>query len=198
MPFGDVDALRAAVTDADRRRCVLEPIQGEAGVRPAAPATCAPPARSPRAAGALLVLDEVQTGIGRTGTWFAPPAPGSCPTSMTLAKGLGGGVPIGALVTFGPEASTLLTPGQHGTTFGGNPLACAAGLAVLDTIAADGLLDHAREVGEHLERRIGALDHPLVTGIRGAGLLLAITLGRPVAPPRSPRWPATPASSSTR
>ncbi len=98
------------------------------------------------------------------------------PDAITLAKGLGGGVPIGALVTFGPDVSTMLTPGMHGSTFGGNPLACAAGLAVLDTIAAEGLLDHAREAGEHLEQRIGDLDHPLVTGIRGAGLLQAITL----------------------
>jgi acetylornithine aminotransferase len=174
-PWGDVDALREAVTD-ETSALVLEPIQGEAGVRPGGPDYLRAAREVTLEHGALLVLDEVQTGIGRTGTWFAFQQAGVVPDAMTLAKGLGGGVPIGALVTFGPQVSTLLTPGQHGSTFGGNPLACAAGLAVLDTIAAEGLLDHAREAGEHLERRIAALDHPLVTGIRGAGLLRAVTL----------------------
>ena len=155
---------------------MLEPIQGEAGVRPGDPGYLRDAREVTREAGALLVLDEVQTGIGRTGTWFAFSQAGVVPDAITLAKGLGGGVPIGALMTFGPEVSTMLAPGMHGSTFGGNPLACAAGLAVLDTIAAEGLLDHARAAGEHLERRIGALDSLLVTGIRGAGLLRAITL----------------------
>ena len=175
VPWGDVDALRAAVTE-QTSALVLEPIQGEAGVRPGSSAYLRAARELTREVGALLVLDEVQTGIGRTGTWFAFHQAGVVPDAMTLAKGLGGGVPIGALVTFGPEVSTMLTPGMHGSTFGGNPLACAAGLAVLDTIAAEGLLDHARQAGEHLEQRIGDLGHPLVTGIRGAGLLQAITL----------------------
>ena len=175
VPWGDVDALRAAVTD-ETSALVLEPIQGEAGVRPGGADYLRAAREVTREHGALLVLDEVQTGIGRTGTWFAFTQAGVVPDAMTLAKGLGGGVPIGALVTFGPEVSTMLTPGMHGSTFGGNPLACAAGLAVLDTIAAEGLLDHAREAGEHLERRVVALQHPLVTGVRGAGLLRAVTL----------------------
>ena len=175
VPWGDADALRAAVTDATSA-VVLEPIQGEAGVRPGDPGYLREAREVTREAGALLVLDEVQTGIGRTGTWFAFAQAGVVPDAITLAKGLGGGVPIGALMTFGPEVSTMLAPGMHGSTFGGNPLACAAGLAVLDTIAGEGLLDHARAAGEHLERRIGALDSLLVTGIRGAGLLRAITL----------------------
>jgi acetylornithine aminotransferase len=175
VPWGDVHALRAAVTD-ETSAVVLEPIQGEAGVRPGDPGYLRAAREVTRDAGALLVLDEVQTGIGRTGTWFAFHQAGVVPDAVTLAKGLGGGVPIGALMTFGPEVSTMLGPGMHGSTFGGNPLACAAGLAVLDTIATEGLLDHAREAGQHLEHRIGALDHPLVTGIRGAGLLRAITL----------------------
>src|SRR6478609_3445538 len=175
VPYGDEAALRAAVT-GDVAAVVLEPIQGEAGVIEADPAYLRLARELTTAHGALLVLDEVQTGIGRTGTWFAFQQAGVVPDAMTLAKGLGGGVPIGALVTFGPDVSTMLTPGMHGSTFGGNPLACAAGLAVLDTIATEGLLDHAREAGEHLERRIAALDHPQVTGIRGAGLLRAITL----------------------
>ena len=98
------------------------------------------------------------------------------PDAMTLAKGLGGGVPIGALVDLRARRQHLLTPGQHGSTFGGNPLACAAGLAVLDTIAAEGLLDHAREPASTSQQRIGDLGHPLVTGVRGRGLLRAITL----------------------
>jgi acetylornithine/N-succinyldiaminopimelate aminotransferase len=175
VPWGDVDALRAAVT-TETSALVLEPIQGEAGVRPGGTAYLQAAREITREVGALLVLDEVQTGIGRTGSWFAFQQAGVVPDAMTLAKGLGGGVPIGALVTFGPEVSGMLTAGMHGSTFGGNPLACAAGLAVLDTIAADGLLGHAREAGEHLERRVAALGHPLVTGTRGAGLLQAITL----------------------
>ncbi len=176
VPWGDVDALRAAVT-RDTSALVLEPIQGEAGVRPGDPAYLRVAREVTRDVGALLVLDEIQTGIGRTGTWFAFHQAGVVPDAMTLAKGLGGGVPVGALLTFGPQVSGLLTAGQHGTTFGGNPLACAAGLAVLDAIADEGLLDHAREAGEHLEQRVHDLSHPLVTGIRGAGLLRAITLG---------------------
>lgn len=181
VPWGDVDALRAAVTD-ETSALVLEPIQGEAGVRPGDPAYLQAAREVTRDAGALLVLDEVQTGIGRTGSWFAFQQAGVVPDAMTLAKGLGGGVPIGALVTFGPEVSGLLTPGMHGSTFGGNPLACAAGLAVLDTIAAEGLLTHTVEAGEHLERRVLALRHPVVTGVRGAGLLRAITLAAEIAP----------------
>ena len=181
VPWGDVEALRAAVTD-ETSALVLEPIQGEAGVRPGGSEYLRAAREVTHEHGALLVLDEVQTGIGRTGAWFAFSRAGVVPDAITLAKGLGGGVPIGALMTFGPEVSTLLTPGMHGSTFGGNPLACAAGLAVLDTIAGEGLLDHAREAGEHLERRIGALAHPLVTGSRGAGLLRAITLAGPHAP----------------
>ena len=175
VPWGDVDALRAAVTD-ETSALVLEPIQGEAGVRVGGADYLRAARAITREAGALLVLDEVQTGIGRTGEWFAFHSAGVVPDAITLAKGLGGGVPIGALVTFGPEVSTLLTPGMHGSTFGGNPLACAAGLAVLDTIAAEGLLDSAREAGEHLHSRIAGLDHPQVTGIRGVGLLQAVTL----------------------
>jgi acetylornithine aminotransferase len=133
------------------------------------------------AAGALLILDEIQTGIGRTGEWFAFQAAGITPDAMTLAKGLGGGVPVGALVTFGPEVTGLLTAGQHGSTFGGNPLAAAAGLAVLETIEREGLLAHTRTLGEHLHRRVSALDLPHIAGIRGVGLLQAILLADPIA-----------------
>jgi acetylornithine/N-succinyldiaminopimelate aminotransferase len=175
VPYGDEAALRAAVTD-EVAALVLEPIQGEAGVIEADPAYLRLARELTTAAGALLVLDEVQTGIGRTGSWFAFQQAGIVPDAMTLAKGLGGGVPIGALVTFGPDVSALLAPGQHGTTFGGNPLACAAGLAVLDTIAKDGLLEHATAMGERLAEGVLALGHPLVAGVRGRGLHRAIVL----------------------
>lgn len=181
VPWGDVEALGAAVGPATSA-VVLEPIQGEGGVVPPTPGFLRTARDLTTEAGALLILDEIQTGVGRTGSWFAWQEAGVVPDAMTLAKGLGGGVPIGALVTFGPDVTALLTAGQHGSTFGGNPLACAAGLAVLDTIDGEDLLDHVRAVGEHLERRVHALGDPRVTGIRGSGLLRAVTLAGPWAP----------------
>jgi acetylornithine aminotransferase len=133
-----------------------------------------------RASGALLVLDEVQTGIGRTGAWFAHQAAGVEPDVLTLAKGLGGGLPVSACLAFG-DAAALLQPGQHGTTFGGNPVSCAAALAVLDTIEADGLLERAESLGKALSAGITGLGHPLVATVRGAGLMLGIVLTAPVA-----------------
>lgn len=180
VPYGDTEALRAAVTE-HTAAVVLEPLQGEAGVVPAPEGYLRAAREITRATGTLLVLDEVQTGIGRTGHWFAHQAqPGVDPDVITLAKGLGGGLPIGATVAFGAAAG-LLTPGQHGSTFGGNPVACAAGLAVLETIEKEGLLAHAARVGERLRLGIEALDHPLVREVRGAGLLLGIALAEPVA-----------------
>ncbi|GGL25489.1 acetylornithine transaminase [Phycicoccus endophyticus] len=181
LPWGDVEALERSV-GPDTSAVVLEPIQGEGGVVPAAPEYLQAARRVATEAGALLVLDEIQTGVGRTGSWFACQQAGVVPDAMTLAKGLGGGLPIGALVTFGPEVTGLLGAGQHGSTFGGNPLACAAGLAVLDTIESEGLLEHVRAVGEHLETRVTALDDPRVTGVRGRGLLRAVTLAQEWAP----------------
>jgi acetylornithine/N-succinyldiaminopimelate aminotransferase len=181
VPWGDGDALRGAVT-AHTSALVLEPIQGEAGVRPADTAYLQLARELTLEVGALLILDEVQTGIGRTGSWFGFQQAGIVPDAITLAKGLGGGVPIGALMTFGPQVSTMLTPGNHGSTFGGNPLACAAGLAVLEAIESEGLLEHARQAGYHLERRVLALGHATISGVRGAGLMRAITLTAEVAP----------------
>jgi acetylornithine aminotransferase len=159
---------------------ILEPIQGEAGVI-VPPAGYLAAARAVTAErGALLVLDEVQTGIGRTGAWFAHQAEGVAPDVVTLAKGLGGGLPIGACLAFGPSAD-LLGPGMHATTFGGNPVACAAALAVLTTIDNDGLLDAAKKLGDRLRRGVEALGHPLVREVRGAGLLLAVDLVEPVS-----------------
>jgi acetylornithine aminotransferase len=184
VPYGDPDALAAAVSDRTAM-VILEPIQGEAGV-------VVPPAGYLAAAreiadrhGALLVLDEIQTGIGRTGHWFAHQAEGVAPDVITLAKGLGGGLPIGACLIFtdtaGADLPALLPPGSHGSTFGGNPVSCAAALAVLRTIAAEGLLDHVKRVGEKLRLGVEALDHPLVAEVRGAGLLLGVALAAPVA-----------------
>ena len=180
VPYGDEAALRAAVTSGTAA-VVLEPVQGEAGVLSPGTAYLQLARELTREHGALLVLDEIQTGIGRTGTWFAFQQAGIVPDAITLAKGLGGGVPIGALVAFGPEVGGLLTAGQHGSTFGGNPLAAAAGLAVLETIEDQGLLAHAAEAGQHLADSVLALGHPLITEVRGAGLLRAIVLSRPVA-----------------
>jgi acetylornithine aminotransferase len=181
VPFGDADALRAAVTE-ETALVIIEPIQGESGVV-VPPAGYLRAAREiTRATGTLLVLDEVQTGIGRTGSWFEYQRhEGVDPDIVTLAKGLGGGLPIGATVAFG-AAADLLKPGMHGTTFGGNPVACAAGLAVLDTLSADGALDRVKRIGEKLRGGIEALAHPLVSHVRGAGLLLGIVLNEPLAP----------------
>jgi acetylornithine/N-succinyldiaminopimelate aminotransferase len=185
LPFGDADALADAV-DERVAAVVLEPVQGEAGVRPA-PSGYLPAARKAAdAAGALLVIDEIQTGVGRTGAWFAHQhdhlGGGIRPDVVTLAKGLGGGIPVGAVVAFGDGPATLLGPGQHGTTFGGNPVAAAAGLATLHVIERDGLLDNARDVGRFIKDGVEGLGHPLVAGVRGEGLLLAVQLTRPIAP----------------
>ena len=184
VPYGDAAALERALGD-DVAAVVLEPVQGEAGIHVAPPGYLRHARELTRAHGALLVLDEVQTGIGRTGEWFAfthPDALGGAdpqwPDVVTLAKGLGGGVPIGAAVALG-DAATLLGPGQHGSTFGGNPVACAAALAVLDVIAEEDLLDAARARGAEL--RAGLLDAG-AAAVRGRGLLLGAVLDEVGAP----------------
>jgi len=180
VPLNDEAALRGAIS-ADVAALFLEPLQGEAGVVAADPAYLQLARELTTANGTLLIIDEIQTGVGRTGTWFAFQQAGIVPDAITVAKGLAAGVPIGALVTFGPGVSGLLTAGQHGSTFGGNPLAAAAGLAVLDTIEADNLLEHATSVGSHLVESVAALGHPLICGVRGAGLLRAIELSADVS-----------------
>jgi acetylornithine aminotransferase len=181
VPFGDAQALAAAVTE-DTALVIIEPIQGELGVVVPPPGYLKAARAITAATGALLVLDEVQTGIGRTGSWFEYQAhEGVLPDIVTLAKQLGGGLPLGATVAFG-RAAELLRPGHHGTTFGGNPVACAAGLAVLDTIENEGLLDNVKRQSEALREGIEALGHPLVSHVRGAGLLLGIVLTEPLSP----------------
>ncbi|MGY3317710.1 acetylornithine transaminase [Arthrobacter sp. TE12232] len=179
VPFGDIEALRAAV-DNTTAAVFLEPIQGEAGVRPLPAGYLKAAREATTAAGALLILDEVQTGIGRTGKWLASEDAGIVPDAVTLAKGLGGGFPIGALVTFGPENSALLTAGQHGTTFGGNPVATAAALATLHVLESQDVLAHVRAVGEHLRAGLAGIDG--VTEVRGEGLLIGFDLDADVAP----------------
>jgi acetylornithine aminotransferase len=171
VPYGDSAALAAAVTD-ETAAVVLEPLQGEAGVVVPPDGYLADARRISSGHGALLWLDEVQTGIGRTGQWFAAATdPQVAPDVVTVAKGLGGGIPIGACLGLG-AAADLLQPGNHGSTFGGNPVACAAALAVLDTIESDGLLDHVSEVGGFL--RAGLADDDRVLAVRGRGLLMGI------------------------
>ncbi|WP_405002534.1 acetylornithine transaminase [Georgenia satyanarayanai] len=185
LPFGDVDALAAAMDD-DVAALVLEPLQGEAGVRPLPPGYLAAARELTSRHGALLVLDEVQTGMGRTGRWMAHHhdhvGGGVVPDLVVLAKGLAGGLPIGAVVALGEHAATLLGPGQHGSTFGGNPVASAAALATMHVIERDGLLTAVTERGRQLSGGVTATGHPLVAGVRGEGLLLAIMLTDPVAP----------------
>jgi acetylornithine/N-succinyldiaminopimelate aminotransferase len=186
VPFGDVDAL-AAVVDTDVAAVFLEPVQGEAGVLVPPDGYLAAAREITSRAGTLLVLDEVQTGVGRTGAWFAHQLPGlglpagALPDVVTVAKGLGGGIPVGAAVALGERAASLLGTGQHGTTFGGNPVAAAAGLAVLHAVERDGLLQRATSVGGRLAEGALAAGHALVTGVRGVGVLRAVTLAAPVA-----------------
>ncbi|WP_280241981.1 acetylornithine transaminase [Nocardia abscessus] len=174
VPYGDAAALDAVV-DEDTAAVFLEPIMGESGVV-VPPFDYLAKAREITARkGALLVLDEVQTGIGRTGKFYAHQAVGIVPDVITLAKGLGGGLPIGAVLANG-RAADLLTPGLHGTTFGGNPVCAAAALAVLRTIDETDLLSHVESVGKRLSDGIELLEHPLIDQVRGAGLLLGIVL----------------------
>ncbi|MCX4452853.1 acetylornithine transaminase [Streptomyces sp. NBC_01340] len=181
VPYGDAQALAAAVTE-DTALVIIEPIQGENGVVVPPPGYLKAARAITAATGSLLVLDEVQTGIGRTGPWFAyQDHEGVLPDVVTLAKGLGGGLPLGATVAFG-RAAELLKPGHHGSTFGGNPVVCAAGLAVLDTIASEGLLENVKAASEKLRGGIESLGHPLIDHVRGAGLLLGIVLTEPLAP----------------
>ncbi|CUU61020.1 acetylornithine aminotransferase [Parafrankia irregularis] len=179
VPYGDAQALAEAVSE--RTAAVfLEPTLGEGGVVAPPPGYLAAARAACDEHGALLVLDEVQSGIGRTGAWFAHQTAGVVPDVITLAKGLGGGLPIGVCIGIG-AAGRLLQPGDHGSTFGGGPLVCSAALAVLDTIVADGLLDHATALGESLRAGILAAGAAGVTGVRGVGLWRAIELDGPWA-----------------
>nr|WP_223261613.1 acetylornithine transaminase [Glutamicibacter arilaitensis] len=177
IPAGDIEALRAAV-DETVSAVFIEPIQGEAGVLELSTEYLQAAREITRDSGALLVFDEVQTGMGRTGQFFAS-AP-VIPDVMTLAKGLGGGFPIGAMIVFGQENTAWLTPGDHGTTFGGNPVACAAGLAVIHTIEKENLLAHVSATGDWLREQLAGIQG--IGAVRGAGLLTAFELKSANAP----------------
>ena len=173
-----IEALERAI-GPDVAAVVIEPIKGEAGVIDLPEGYLAAARDITARHGALLILDEIQTGAGRTGTWWAFQQAGIVPDAIAVAKGIGGGVPIGALVTFG-AASDLFTAGQHGSTFGGNPLATAASNAVLGEIERAGLVDNAAARGEQLRAAIAGL--PLVDEVRGRGLLIGVGLTADVAP----------------
>jgi acetylornithine/N-succinyldiaminopimelate aminotransferase len=179
VPYGDADALAAAVGD-DTAAVFLEPIMGESGIVVPPDGYLAAARDITARHGALLVFDEVQTGMGRTGTFFAHQHDGITPDVVTMAKGLGGGLPIGACLATGPAAQ-LLTPGLHGSTFGGNPICASAALAVLRVLADDDLVRRAGALGKTLHQNIESLRHPLIDHVRGRGLLCGIVLTAPSA-----------------
>ena len=177
VPYGDAAALAAAVTD-ETAAVFLEPIMGEGGVVVPPDGYLAAAREITANHGALLAVDEVQTGVGRTGAFFAHRHDGITPDIVTLAKGLGGGLPIGACLAIGPTAE-LMTPGMHGSTFGGNPVCAAAALAVLGVLHDEDLINRAGMLGRQLQDGIEALHHPLVDYVRGRGLLRGIVLTAP-------------------
>jgi acetylornithine/LysW-gamma-L-lysine aminotransferase len=179
VPLDDPAALEAAVT-AHTAGVILEVVQGEGGVRPAAPAFLAAARRACDAHGALLIVDEIQTGLGRTGRWFACEHTGLQPDIVTMGKPLGGGIPMGAAAW--REGLGTFAAGAHGSTFGGNPLACAAGRAVLRTIADDGLPERAARLGALVLERLRTAPPPVVREVRGLGLMIGIELRQRVTP----------------
>ena len=180
VPYGDAAALSAAVRP-DTAAVVLEPTLGEGGVVPPPEGYLAAARAAADRHGALLVLDEIQGGIGRTGTWFAHQHEDVTADIVTLAKGLGGGMPIGACLASGPAAEAL-QKGDHGSTFGGNPVSCAAALAVLDVIERDHLLDHVRDLGTRWKSALSAVTAPLLHEVRGRGLWLALVVDEDSSP----------------
>uniref|UniRef100_UPI0040487FD1 aspartate aminotransferase family protein n=1 Tax=Orrella sp. TaxID=1921583 RepID=UPI0040487FD1 len=181
VTYNDLDAVKNAAKDCpDVVAVMIEVLQGEGGIRPSDISYIQELRKLCDERQWLLIIDEVQSGIGRTGKWLAHQWANVLPDVMTLAKGLGGGVPIGAVALRGPAAG-ILKPGHHGTTFGGGPLVCAAALAVLDTLESDGLLEHAHKVGQAMKARLdselGSLSG--VKEIRGQGLMIGIELDRP-------------------
>ena len=180
VAYNDPGAIAAAI-DSSTCAVMLEPIEGESGVHPLDPGVLRDIRRICDDRDVLLILDEVQTGMGRTGDWWAHQRDGLTPDVMTVAKGLGGGVPIGALLA-SPRADVLV-PGDHGSTFGGGPLACAAGAAVMRTIATEGLVQNAATIGDYLSESLMALAPSApIERVRGRGLMLGVALSADVAP----------------
>jgi acetylornithine/N-succinyldiaminopimelate aminotransferase len=176
IPFDDVAALRE-IFSTDYCAILIESIQGEGGIRPVSPEFLKEAYELTRATGALLVIDEIQAGFGRTGKWCAYQHYGVLPDITTLAKPLAGGLPLGAMLCT-EAVSTAMHPGMHGTTFGGGPLACAVAIAVIDAMDQSHLLDHVAEVGAYFKHQLETLaaSHPSVAEVRGMGLMLAIDL----------------------
>ena len=179
VEYGNIDAVRAVMAD-DVVAVITESTQGEGGMVVPPAGFLAALRDITREFDALLIVDEVQSGVGRTGAWFASTAAGITPDIMTLAKGLAGGMPLGAILVTG-DAICAMQPGDHGTTFGGNPVSCAAALAVIDTIERDNLLAHVQQMTDYLMSAIAGVTHPLVTGLRGSGLWIGIQLAEPKA-----------------
>jgi acetylornithine/N-succinyldiaminopimelate aminotransferase len=179
VPFNDVDALKSAFSD-EVAAVMIEPIQGEGGINVATAEYLQAIRRLCDENGAVMILDEVQTGIGRTGKWFAYQHSGIEPDIITMAKALGGGVAIGAMMAR-EEIAASLVPGKHASTFGGNCLACAAGIAVIEAIEESNLLENAAEMGRYARERILELKqkHPLIEGVRGVGLMIGVQLAGP-------------------
>jgi acetylornithine/N-succinyldiaminopimelate aminotransferase len=181
VPFNDIKALEAAFTD-EVAGVLVEPIQGEGGINVATKEYLEAIRQLCDQHGAMMILDEVQTGMGRTGKWFAYQFADVEPDIMTMAKALGGGVAIGAMVAK-PEVAASLVPGTHASTFGGNSLACAAGIAVVEAIEEEYLLDNAIKMGDYTKKKLGQLKsrHPIIEEVRGVGLMIGIGLGGPGA-----------------
>lgn len=175
FPYGDLEAVRE-MADESVAAILVESIQGETGVIPASEGFLAGLREICDEHGILLMIDEVQAGMARTGDWFGYQSAGIVPDVITLAKGLGGGLPIGATIAWPP--AQLLEKGMHGTTFGGNPVACAAANAVIDTIRTENLMDNVNKVGAYFEQQLAA--HPSVTAVRGRGLMLGVVLDAPL------------------
>lgn len=183
VPPNDISALQNIFTQRgdEIAGLFIEPILGEAGVFPLDEHYLLLARRLTKQHNALLIFDEVQTGVGRTGKWFAWQHTGVMPDVMSLAKGLGGGVPIGAVVTFGERSSELLRRSEHGSTFGGNPLACAAALAVLHVIEEEKLIDNANIMGRYIIERLRSLNDERIVEVRGKGLMIGIGLAGDIA-----------------
>ena len=180
VTYGDIEGLRAAVTE-ETAAVILEPVQGEGGVRPASPEFLQEARRITKEKGALLILDEIQTGFCRTGKMFASEHSGVIPDGMTLAKAMAGGVPIGAFVMT-QEVANKMPSGGHGTTFGGNPLSMAAGVAAIRAMKREGMAEQAREKGEYMMEKLRAIGSPKIREVRGLGLMIGVELKEKSAP----------------
>lgn len=174
FPFGDLEAVKEKMT-RDTAALIVEPIQGESGVHTASAEFFKGVRDLCTDNGTMMIVDEVQTGIGRTGEWYGIQNFGVVPDIITMAKALGGGTPIGAVCST-DEISKVMTPGTHGTTFGGNPLVCAAGCAVLDIMKRDSIVPHVKDIGARWMADLKAIDSPMIREVRGYGLIIGIQM----------------------